>query len=95
MALMSITLRAAFFSCSEEEAKKAILNIAGITDPVLRAEIEAAFKPGHITLFTDNLEVSFPTEALPSQEHSYILGLDFYDVLSKILKQWAIPKLIE
>lgn len=54
------------FSCSEEEAKKAILDIAGIRDPILREEIEAAFKPEYIILFTDNLEVSFPAETLPS-----------------------------
>lgn len=83
------------FSCSEEEAKKAILDRAGITDPVLRAEMEAAFKPEHIILFTDNLELSFPEGTLPSQEHSYMLGLDYDEGLSDILNEWAIPEPIE
>lgn len=83
------------FSCSEEEVKQAILDIAGITDPILRAEMEAAFKPEHIILFTDNLQVSFPEGTLPSQEHSYILGLDYDDNLCKILNEWAIPKRTE
>lgn len=83
------------FACSEEEAKQAILDIAGISDLVLRAEMEAAFKPEYIILFTDNLEVSFPVETLPSQEHGYILVLDFDDDLSKILNEWAIPKRTE
>ena len=80
------------FSCSEEEVKQAILDIAGITDTVLRAEMEAAFKFEHIILFTDNLEVSFPAGTLPSQEHGYFLGLDYDDDLCKILNEWAIPK---
>ena len=80
------------FSCSEEDVKQTILDIAGITDIVLRAEMEASFQPEHIILFTDNLEVSFPAGTLSSHENSYILGLDYDNDLSKILNEWAIPK---
>lgn len=80
------------FSCSEEEAKQAILDLSGITDPVMRAEMETALKPEYIILFTDNLEVYFLEGTLPSQEHGYILALDYDEDLCKILNDWAIPK---
>lgn len=80
------------FSCSPKEAKQKILDIAGVSDPILRKEMEIAFKPESIILFPDNLEVSFQQGTLPSQENSYILGLDYDDRLSGILNEWAIPK---
>lgn len=80
------------FSCSEEEARNTILDIAGITDPVLRKEMDAALKPEHIVLFQSNLEVSYPRGTLPSQENTYILTLDYNESLRQILNDWAIPK---
>lgn len=80
------------FSCSEKEAKEALLDIAGISDPELRAEVAAAFKPEYIILFPSNLEVSFPLGSLPSQEHPYSLGLEYDDKLRNILNEWAIPR---
>ncbi|GAU79654.1 hypothetical protein [Fusibacter sp. 3D3] len=83
------------FSCTEEEAKQAMLDIAGIIDPVLRAEMEAAFKPEQIILFTDHLEISFGEGTLPSQVQSTLLALDFEDDLCEILNEWSIPKRTE
>lgn len=83
------------FSCSEEKVKQKILDIAEITDPVLRAEMEAAFNPDYIILFSNYLDVSFPVGTLPSQEHGYTLGLDYDDDLCEILYEWAIPKRTE
>lgn len=80
------------FSCSSEEAKQKILDIAGVTDLILRKEMEKAFKPENIILFPDNLEVCFQQGALPSQENSYMLLLDYDNGLSEILNEWAIPK---
>ncbi|MDW2798970.1 hypothetical protein RZO55_15450 [Clostridium boliviensis] len=80
------------FSCSPEEAKQKILDIAGVTDTTLRKEMEMAFKPEYIILFPSNLEVCFQQGTLTSQENSYILGLDYDDKLCEILNQWAIPK---
>jgi len=48
------------FSCSEEEAKEKILDMAGISEPALRSELIAAFKPEHIIIFPSNIEVHFP-----------------------------------
>jgi len=83
------------FSCSPEEAKQEILDIANINDPILRKEMEIAFKAENIILFPENLEISFKKGTLPSQENSYILGLDYDERLSKILNDWAIPKTSE
>lgn len=83
------------FSCSPEEAKQEILDIANVNDPILRKEMEMAFKAENIILFPENLEISFKKGTLPSQENSYMLGLDYDDRLSKILNEWAIPKTSE
>jgi len=80
------------FSCDEHEVKQTMLDIADITDPALRAEIETAFRPEYLLVFPDNLEVCFPQGSLPSQKFSYALGLDYDARLSKILYDWAIPK---
>lgn len=62
-----------------------------MTDPVLRAEMEAAFQPEYIILFPNDLEVSFPIGTLPCQEYSSGLGLDYDDRLREIMYDWAIP----
>ena len=80
------------FSCSPEEAKQALLDIAGITDPVLRQEMIDAFKPENIILFPGNLEVCFQQGTLPSEAYSYLLGLNYDDRLSAILHEWAVPQ---
>ncbi len=80
------------FSCSEEEAKQTLLDIAQIQNSPLREEMEAAFSPEYLTFFADNLEISFPAGTLPNQENCYILGLDYDKKLCRILNDWAIPK---
>lgn len=80
------------FSCPPEEAKQKILDIAEVSDPVLRKEMEAAFKPEYIVMFQDHLEVCFTQGTLPSQEHTYMLGLDYDDKLTEVLNEWAIPQ---
>jgi hypothetical protein len=73
------------FSCEKKEVIQTILDIAQVTDPVLRAEMEKAFSAEYIVLFQDNLEVSFPAGTLPSQEHCYMIGLDYNEEICKIL----------
>lgn len=80
------------FSRPPEEAKQKILDIAGVTDPVLRKEMEAAFQPESIILFQDNMQVCFQQGTLPSQEHTYMLGLDYDEKLAEILNEWAVPQ---
>ena len=59
--------------------------------PALRDEMKAALRPEYIVLFPQNLEVTFPRGTLLSQEHSYIVSLD-YDELRAVFQTWAIPK---
>ncbi len=80
------------FSCSEEEVKQTLLDIAQIKNSPLREEMEAVFSPEYLTFFADNLEISFPAGTLPSQENCYILGLDYDKELCRILNDWAIPQ---
>lgn len=80
------------FSYSPEEAKQAVLEIAGISDPILKKEMEIALKPECLIWFPDHLEVCFNQGTLPSQEGVYMLGLDYDDKLSEIINEWAIPK---
>ena len=47
-------------------------------------------KPEYFILFPDNLEVSFPRGSLPSQEHLYLLSIDYED-LEGVIHNWAIP----
>lgn len=79
------------FSCSPEEAIPKILDIAGISDQILREEIEIAFEPKYIILFPDHLQVSFKQGVLPSKENGYSLGVDYDDKIREILNEWAIP----
>jgi len=78
------------FSCEKNEVIQTILDLAQVTDPVLRAEIEKAFSPENIVMSQNNLEVSFPAGTLPSQENGYGINLDYKDV-GKILNKWALP----
>lgn len=80
------------FSCSEDEVIENILDIADIDDIALRKEMTAAFNAGCIIVFPDYIEIYFTAGTLPSQEHSYSIGLDYNDVLTSILHDWAIPQ---
>lgn len=80
------------FSCSPDMAVKAIIELAGVTDEELRAELQKAFKPEYLVFFPDNLEVYFPRGTLPSQEYGYALALDYDEKLCAIMEQWAIPQ---
>ena len=79
------------FSCSEEEAKKALLNIAQISDSGLRAEMDSALLPEYIIFHPDHMEICFPVGTLPSQEYSYVLALEYDENLRSVLHDWAIP----
>jgi len=78
------------FSSPENESKKQLLDAAQIEDTTLVSEIDNALKDECVILFPDNLEISFPQGVLPSQEHSFIVGIDYAD-LQGIIQNWAIP----
>ena len=80
------------FTCPQDEAIEKIMDIAGVNDTVLRSEMKAAFVPENVIFFQDNLEICFQQGTLPSQEHTYMIGLDYDDRLGEILYEWAIPR---
>lgn len=80
------------FTCPEGEVLTRLLDIAGVTDPILRKEMEAAFKPECMIFSEGNLEILFTQGTLPSQEHSYFVALDYDERLCAILHDWAVPE---
>lgn len=79
------------FTCSPEEAKRALLDLAQITEQPLRSEMEAALQPEYIVFFPGNIEAWFPKGSLPSQDSAWGFGLDYDDGLKAILQPWAVP----
>lgn len=78
------------FYSHKEEAVSQLLQASQITDKQLILEMSKAIKPEYFILFPDNLEISFPQGSLPSQEHLYLLSIDYED-LDGVIHNWAIP----
>lgn len=78
------------FACSREEVFSALWDNAGTTDPLLRAEMEAAFAPERIVVFPESISVNFERGSLPSQEHDYILSIRLSDHPG-LMWDWAVP----
>ena len=53
--------------------------------------MEQAFDWNNILFFPESLEINYPEGTLKSQEHSYLIGLDYDDALLSILNDWAVP----
>lgn len=79
------------FTCSPEEAKRAMLDLAQITEQPLRDEMEAALQPEYIVFFPGNIEAWLPKGSLPSQDSTWGFGLDYDGGLRAILQPWAVP----
>lgn len=56
-----------------------------------KAELKAAFKPEYVVLWNENMEISFPAGTLPTEDHCYIIGIDYTDNIKAIMYDWAIP----
>ncbi len=84
------------FVCSEEEIGKKLLDLAekggtGPADPVVKAEMETAFKKEYIYFSQDSLWLKFPQGTLSSQEYSYLVSVTFNDECKALLHPWAVP----
>lgn len=79
------------FACPPDEAVQALLDLAHITEQPLRSEVEAAFQPEYMRLYSGGLEVFLPKGALPGEETSWGFGLDYNDGLRAIFQDWALP----
>jgi len=80
------------FTCPKAEILTKLLDIAGVTDSILRKEMEAAFRPEDLIFSEGSLEIQFAQGTLPSQEHSYFVALDYDERLCALLHDWAVPK---
>ncbi len=83
----------ALFTCSADELADVFLTEANVGDEALLAEMRAAFRPEYIFPQPEHLTLYFPTGSLPSQKHSYIIGLDYagHEGLKDLLQDWALP----
>lgn len=79
------------FTCSPEEVKRALPDLAQVMEQPLRSEMEAALQPENIVFFPSGAEVWFPRGSLPSQDSALGLGLDYDDAFKAILQPWAVP----
>ncbi|AMJ41675.1 hypothetical protein [Anaerotignum propionicum] len=78
------------FVYSQSESKKRLLNALKIDDKVLLTEMEKTFKDEYIFLSPNGLVISFPEGALPSENASLSVKIEYID-LQGILQSWAIP----
>ena len=53
--------------------------------------MQAAFRPEWLLISPHGVEINFPSGTLPSQEHSYMLGLDYTQQLQALLRPGTQP----
>ena len=80
------------FTCTGNELAAALLDAAGITDEPRRSEMLAAFDESRVVFRGEALEVFFPKGAVPGEETSLILGLDYTDEVKALLQPRALPQ---
>lgn len=84
------------FVCPEEDIVKNLLDLAekdgsGPADPMVKAEMEAAFQIEYLDFSQDSLWLEFPQGTLPSQEYTYLVSVAFNDECKALLHPWAVP----
>ena len=90
------------FNCDVQQAMDVIVdsvfedvefNTSNIDDvEKFKKEIKAAVKPEYIILWSENMEISFPSGVLPNEENCYIIGIDYTDEIKAIMHPWALPE---
>lgn len=81
------------FRCPEGEARQAIID-AALDWPgsgSVRPEMEAAFRPERVVLFSEHMSMDYEPGSMPSQEHGYYFTAH-YDSLADLMYDWAVPK---
>ncbi len=84
------------FACPEKDIGRKLLDIAAKecaipSDSVVRAEMEAAFRPEYITVFPDSLWIHFPQGSLPSQPYRYLVAIPYSGECQYLMHDWAVP----
>lgn len=83
------------FACPEEDIVKKLLDLAekggsGPADPMVKKEMEAAFRMEYLHFSQDSLWLEYPQGTLPSQEYTYLVSVVFEECKT-LLHPWAIP----
>lgn len=79
------------FTCDPDELIDRFAEICKVDDEALIDEMKANFKLEYVILFPDNLEITFPAEALPEYGISHGMGFDYSEEVRALLQHWAIP----
>ena len=79
------------FTCEPDKLIDLLTEICKVDDEALIAEMKSNFKPEYVILFPDNLEITFPAEALPEYGISHGMGFDYSEEVCTLLQPWAIP----
>ena len=79
------------FTCEADELIGRFTKICQLQDEALIAEMIKNFKLEYIVFFPDNLEVTFPVEALPEYGVSHGMGFDYNEEIRALLQPWAVP----
>ena len=79
------------FTCEADELIGRFTKICQLQDEALIAEMIKNFKLEYVVFFPDNLEVTFPVEALPEYGISYGMGFDYSEEVRALLQPWAVP----
>ena len=82
--------------CQKEDIGKKLLDLAekggtGPADPAVKAEMQAAFQMEYLSFSQDGLWIEFPQGTLPSQEHTYLVSVEFNEDCKTLLHPWAVP----
>ena len=80
------------FTCKVDELIGRFSKICKLQDEALIAEMIENFKLEYIVFFPDNLEITFPVEALPEYGVSHGMGFDYNEEVRALLQPWAVPK---
>lgn len=84
------------FTCPDEDIGRNLLSLAekegtGPADPVVKTEMEAAFRMEYLCFSQDSLWLEFPQGTLPSQENTYLVSIAFNEDCKVFLYPWAVP----
>lgn len=83
------------FTCERDELIERFAEMCKVDDEALIAEMKANFKLEYVTFLPDNLEITFPAEALPKYGSSYGMGFAYSEEVRALLQPWAVPNRTE
>ena len=79
------------FMRESDELIERFIEICMVDDDALTAEMKSNFKLEYVVFFPDNLEITFPVEALPEYGVSHGMGFDYNEEVCALLQPWAVP----